>query len=258
MMGRPHCVAPRTPTFAVFAHEHPCPAAALPASCHALAPVPSGPTVTAMLPKTWSVAGLMSLVPLSAVAGATGAASTGVVAGVSALQQAVPPSVPAVSVEELPRSPARLKAEALYNFLAYVEFPSAALPLSDAPWVIGTLGADDVQAELADTLRGRTVNGHPVQRRRVVEGDALTGLHVLFIGRLVDLASSQLVSQASKTHALLLITEDPDGLAAGAVFNVTMQGERLRFEASLDAAERASLRISSRILTVAERVTGGH
>ncbi len=199
----------------------------------------------------------LSMTSFCSMAWANGSATTVPPGVVNSPTQVGPASVPAVPVDEPPRSPARLRAEALYNFLTYVEFPASALPQPDTPLVIGTLGADEVQAELADALKGRTVQGRTVLRRRVLEGEALTGLHLLFVGRKVDLAQSTVVSQAVKTNALLLVTENLDGLAAGAVFNVTMQGDRLRFEASLEAAERAALRVSSRILTVAERVTGG-
>ena len=53
---------------------------------------------------------------------------------------------------------------------------------------------------------------------------------------------------------ILAVTDAPTGLADGGALNfVPVQG-RVRFEASLPAAERAGLRLSSRLLAVAERV----
>lgn len=148
----------------------------------------------------------------------------------------------------------RQKATTLFNFLGFIEFPPSTLPRSDSPLVIGVTGADNVYDELGDILKGRLVNGHPVLRRRLQEADGLSGVHLLFVGGKVNLAQSSLVKTA-RTSSVLLVTEVPDGLESGAIFNFVMEGERVRFEAALEAADRASIRISSRILTLAERVT---
>lgn len=154
------------------------------------------------------------------------------------------------------QTPARIKADYLYKFLTYVDFPPELRTQSDMALVIGVLGADDVYEELGDLLRGRTVNNRPITRRHISTIDSMAGVHMLFVGRKIDLAHNACV-KAARSAPVLLVTEVPEGLAEGAIFNfITMDG-RIRFEASLEAAERASLHISSRILTVAERVTGG-
>ncbi|MGC4061049.1 MAG: YfiR family protein [Aquabacterium sp.] len=169
---------------------------------------------------------------------------------------AVPASgVPSVAPTPTPEPlmpPARQKA--LFNFLSFIEFPPATLPRPDSPLVIGVTGADSVYDELGEILKGRMVNGRIVLRRRLQESDSLAGVHLLFVGgKGGDLAQNSLV-KAAKSSSVLLVTEVPDGLESGAIFNFVMEGDRVRFEAALEAAERASIRISSRILTLAERV----
>ncbi|MGC4061050.1 MAG: YfiR family protein [Aquabacterium sp.] len=171
---------------------------------------------------------------------------------------AVPASgVPSVAPTPTPEPlmpPARQKATTLFNFLSFIEFPPATLPRPDSPLVIGVTGADSVYDELGEILKGRMVNGRIVLRRRLQESDSLAGVHLLFVGGKVNLAQNSLV-KAAKSSSVLLVTEVPDGLESGAIFNFVMEGDRVRFEAALEAAERASIRISSRILTLAERVT---
>jgi hypothetical protein len=55
---------------------------------------------------------------------------------------------------------------------------------------------------------------------------------------------------------VLTITQDPDGPALGAIINFIMQGGRLKLEVSPEAARRAGLAISSRLLQLA-RIYGG-
>src|SRR6267378_5783928 len=61
-----------------------------------------------------------------------------------------------------PVSEYQLKAVFLFNFAQFVEWPPAALPLENAPLVIGVLGKDPFGAHLDDVVRGETVNRHPL------------------------------------------------------------------------------------------------
>ena len=91
--------------------------------------------------------------------------------------------------------------------------------------------------------------------RQLTEADALTGVHLLFIGQKIDLRKSPLV-RASRDVPVLVVTDSPNGLKAGSCINFVTAGNRVRFEVSLEAAEQRSIRISSRVLTLAERVVG--
>ena len=46
-----------------------------------------------------------------------------------------------------PASDVAVKAAFLYNFLAYVDWPSAVFPAADTPLVVGVIGADALHAE---------------------------------------------------------------------------------------------------------------
>ena len=57
--------------------------------------------------------------------------------------------------------------------------------------------------------------------------------------------------------ALLPVTECDLGLQQGSVINFRIIDERVRFDVSLDSAERNNVKLSSRLLTVANRVVKG-
>ncbi len=144
-----------------------------------------------------------------------------------------------------------VKAAYLYKFLSYVEWPPTE-PAVGSPLVIGVLDADEVYASLLPIVQGRQAQGHPVQVRTVKAGEAISGVHLLFVGRA---ASSELTRLAGHP-GILIVSEIEGGLEQGAMINLLRVGDRVRFEVAPGIAERGGLRISSRMLTVALRVKG--
>lgn len=155
----------------------------------------------------------------------------------------------AVAEEEALES--SVKAAYLYKFLAYVEWPAASFASADAPQVIGVLGADDVLAELQRLVVGRQVNGHPLAARRVALGEPVESLHVLYVGRA---ARPSAVVPTLLGRPILVVTDAAGALADGSALNFVQVRGRVRFEASVPAAERGGLKLSARLLAVAERV----
>jgi hypothetical protein len=145
---------------------------------------------------------------------------------------------------------AAVKAAYLYKFVGYIEWPPTAFAAPDAPVVIATLAADEVAAELESAVAGRQVNGRRVVVRRLREGEAPQGVHVLFIGRRAGDGRAAL--RLAQQHRVLVVTET--GLDSGGAINFVVADDRVAFEVSLDAAERGGHRISSRMLAVARRV----
>jgi hypothetical protein len=148
-----------------------------------------------------------------------------------------------------------VKAAYLSKFVGYVDFPAAGAA-ADAPYTIGVLGADDIGAELARILAGRTINGRPVAVRMLERDDPLTGVHMLFIGGGESDRAERLLHAAAKM-GVLTVTEFDSGLRRGSVINFRLVDDRVRFEVSLQAAELARLRLSSRLLSVAYLVQKG-
>ena len=147
----------------------------------------------------------------------------------------------------------RLKAAFLFKFLGFVEWPAAVLERPDSPFVIGVLGAKTMGDELAQTVSGRQVAGHPVQVRVLGRADSTAGLQVLFIGR-AEGARMAAVVTAADGQPLLVVTESEAGLAAGSAINFVVVDDKVRFDIALRAVERAGLKISARLLAVARNV----
>jgi hypothetical protein len=144
-----------------------------------------------------------------------------------------------------------VKAAYLFRFAQYVEWPEA--PAADAPFVIAVSGAEDVAAHLERLLPGMTIQGRRALVRRVTRPQDLDGVRILFVG-----ADAFGRTRALRTSAIekpiLIVTESDNGLDGGAVINFIEVDRNLRFEISLNAADRSRLKVNSALLSVAARV----
>lgn len=147
----------------------------------------------------------------------------------------------------------RLKAAFLFKFLGFVEWPAAVLERPESPFVIGVLGAKTMGDELAQTVVGRQVAGHPVQVRVLAHAESTAGLQVLFIGR-AEAARVAAVVAAADSQPLLVVTESDAGLAGGSAINFVVVDDKVRFDIALHPIERAGLKVSARLLAVARNV----
>ena len=187
---------------------------------------------------------VLGAVPVAALAAALGAPGQG---------RAAADPAPA-SLER------RIKAEFLYKFLGYTEFPATAFASAGAPFVIGVLGADELAAELSRIVAGRSVQARAITVKILREHDAPAGVHLLFVGG-ADSARVRSALKAGQNAGqnapLLLVSESEHGLQHGSVINFKIVEERVRFDVSLEAADKHSVKLSSRLLTVANHVHKG-
>jgi len=146
-----------------------------------------------------------------------------------------------------------VKAAFVYKFLGYVEWPAQAFARPDAPIVVGVLGADDIAGEIADVVKGRSVDGRPIEVRRLHAGDSLAGLHVLFIGA-AERGRTAALMKSAHARGILTITENDDAADQASIINLVVTDGRVRFDVVLEAAERAGIKLSSRLLAVARVV----
>jgi hypothetical protein len=165
---------------------------------------------------------------------------------------AAPDSTQAAASEPTASEP-RIKAALLYKFIFYAEWPPEALPPSE-PLSIGVFADDEVFDELRRITAGREVNGRYIVVKKMGAGESLSDVHLLFVGA-TDKRRQEVLLKDAQRHPILTVTETEDGLHLGSVINFRVVDDRVRFEISLPAAERNSLKLSSRMLALALQVT---
>jgi len=151
---------------------------------------------------------------------------------------------------------AQVKAAYLYKFAGHVEWPPAAYADASTPFTIGVVGAADIAEELARLKAGRSVNERPVEVRVLKAGESARGVQLVFVEG-ADSAQLRRLLEPFKAVPTLTVCDMPGAIEAGSVINFVLVDKRLRFEVSLANAERHGLKVSSRLLAVAQRVDSG-
>lgn len=147
----------------------------------------------------------------------------------------------------------RVKAAFVYQIAGYVEWPGTAFARRDTPITIAVLGAEALAEELTRIVPGRRINNRPIAVRRLQDGASLDGVHILFVGheRRSQIAK---LAHGARENGVLLVTESEGMLAEGSMVNFVVVEGHVRFEVGLDAARRSGLKLSSRLLAVAQQV----
>jgi hypothetical protein len=147
-----------------------------------------------------------------------------------------------------------IKAAFVYRFTSYVRWPGNAAKA--VPFIIAVQCADPIADALEQIVRGKEIEGQPVQVLRLNDLRELDGAQVLYVGAgcIID-RQRELDRLAGKP--VLVITDESDGLQGAGIINFLTIGDHVRFEVSMAAAKRSHLTISSDLLSVAVRVIGG-
>jgi hypothetical protein len=147
----------------------------------------------------------------------------------------------------------RVKAAYIFKFAGYVEWPEGVFSQPDTPVTIAVFGDDEMAAELAQTTAGRAVDGRPVRIKKIRDVEAIADAHMLFVGR-AEFARLPQFAKHVRAKPVLILTDAPGALNQGSMINFLLIQQRVKFEISLEEAERRGLKLSSRLLAVAHNV----
>lgn len=165
------------------------------------------------------------------------AASPGVAPG-----QPVTSSVPRVMAEY------RIKAAFLLNFVKFIDWP-AEESRSRSPLTVCVYGDDPFESLLDRTFAGETVNNRPLKVTRIRKWPE--NCDVVFIAG-TERDVRNVLQQIGP--GVLTVGESASFLRDGGMINFVIDDRRVRFDISRSALERASVRVSSRLLGVARTV----
>ncbi|HEX2250524.1 MAG TPA: YfiR family protein [Gemmatimonadales bacterium] len=149
----------------------------------------------------------------------------------------------------------QVKAAYLLNFTRYVDWPSEVFDAPAAPMTICVLGQDPFGPVLDATVKGKVSHGRSLTVRRIQSSREASGCHVVFVSRETWRSHRELL-ESLRSKGLLTVGETDEFAQKGGVIGFIIQEETVRFVVNTDARDRAGLRISSRMLSLAAAVYG--
>jgi len=147
----------------------------------------------------------------------------------------------------------QVKAAFLYNFAKFVEWPSGAFTNSTDPIEICIVGQNPFGSTLENMVQGKKVGNRAFAVRQLPDAQQAKGCQILFIGA-GEWKRVRTLLDALKGAPVLTVGETDDFTSFGGVIAFQLEGPRVRIQIALEPAERAKLRISSKLLSLAEIV----
>ena len=152
-------------------------------------------------------------------------------------------------VQEASAMEYKIKAAYIFNFAKFVEWPAEAFPTPDTPVTLCVLGRDPFGSELEKTIGNKSIEGRPLRIERIEENKPVPPCHLLFISSSERKRLPQLF-QCLKNSSVLTIGETEQFTQLGGMINFIKQENTIHFEINLAAAEKAGLKISSKLLHI--------
>lgn len=145
----------------------------------------------------------------------------------------------------------QVKAAFLLNFAKFVTWPDDAFPDANAPVTICVYGRDPFGRTLDDVVQGETIDQRKVAVRRIEDlPKAQSCQAVFFENEERDLPD--ILGRLGRS--ILTVGEGEKFLRAGGMIGFLLENRRVRFDINQTAAEKAGLKLSSRLLSVARSV----
>jgi len=144
----------------------------------------------------------------------------------------------------------QLKAAFIYKFTQFIEWPSSAFSSDDDPIIVAIVGDDPFHGDLDRAAADKKTGNRPMLIKHFADVDHIERCHMLFV------AASQAdqmpaVLRKISDWAVVTIGDNDSFCRDGGVIRFFIEDQRIHFEINTSAAERAGVKISSRLLQLA-------
>lgn len=163
---------------------------------------------------------------------------------------------PAGMKAQAPVDEYRVKAAFIFHFAQLVEWPPEAMKPEGAPFSVCVLGDDPFHGALEESMEGKSVGARPIRVSHLKESHDVHGCHVLFIGESEGKRISALLGETRNIAMLTIGDREDFVLQDGGMIGFCLEDNKVRFDINIVAANRARIKISSRLLLLAKVVIG--
>jgi YfiR/HmsC-like len=147
----------------------------------------------------------------------------------------------------------KLKSAILYHLTQFVEWPDTAYPDRHAPILLCILGQDPFANSLASGIPKESDSGRAMQIRHLQSDVEFPGCHILYISSSERKTVAHTFSILNG-FSILTVGEMAQFANHGGIVQFSLEDRHVRFAINVDAASRAGLKISSKLLALAQIV----
>jgi YfiR/HmsC-like len=148
-----------------------------------------------------------------------------------------------------------VKAAFLFHFAQFVEWPPDSFKDANSPLMYCTVGDDPFHGALDQTLNGKTIGTRPLRVAHFKQSRETRGCQILFLGAGEMKRLGTGIASVSG-NGILLVGETEHFVQEGGVIGFSLEQNKVRFEINLEAAGKAKLKISAKLLMLARTVIG--
>ena len=145
----------------------------------------------------------------------------------------------------------QVKAAFLYNFAKFVDWPREAFGGPTDPIRIYVIGQDPFGRALEDAVNGKSFNGREFVVRQISDIKQAGRCQILFVSSSERKRYGAILGEL---HAggVLTVGETDGFTEQGGMVNLKLESGRVQIQINLSAAEEARVRISSKLLSLAQ------
>ncbi len=148
----------------------------------------------------------------------------------------------------------KVKAAFIYQFTRFIEWPEATFAEKTSPIIICVSGDQALLDTLQELVAKKEVGGHPFEIRAPSVMMDPEECHILYIASDQSLDKYEAVLSGSSTMPVLTVGDAKNFTAEGGVVRLYERKSKLGIEINIDAATRRNLKISSKLLGLADVV----
>ena len=144
-----------------------------------------------------------------------------------------------------------VKGAYLLNFAKFVEWPEQVFKGPGAPIAICIVGQNPFGPGLEKAAQATVVANRPVIVRQLADSQQASQCQIAFVSS-SERKLTRTLLQAADGASVLTVGESDNFIASGGVIDFKLDGDKVRIEINTGAADRAKLRISAKLLSLAQ------
>ena len=156
-----------------------------------------------------------------------------------------------VSAAEPAAEEYHVKGAFLINFAKFVDWPEQVFKGPSDPILICVVGQNPFGPGLERAARDTIVANRSVSVREISDAQQAAQCRIVFLSA-AEKKRSRTLLQALQSGSVLTVGEWEGFIASGGVINFRLEEEKVRIEINTASADRAKLRISSKLLSLAQ------